>query len=410
MKLTPADIFGSCLDADEKTLKRVLALIRDIDFSTYPPYNLIQQVFVHCVEVHKRWTLDLIEFHLKNQWDDIEPYIRTLVLAKAHTDVEYVIENIYEYRVTNILQQQVPSLLNRIDEEKVLSLTRELNKLTLWKRDQGGEVVSATQAIRAVLCAKDEKELGPVLPLRLGFDDVMEGGIHPGEVMLVIAPTGGGKTSFLLRTATQAALSGFRVFFASLEIGEELIAKRLYRWCVATNNEINKLENLHLKSFPSKKVTLDEVFWYVDENHYDVVVIDYLDLLLFDKATAVWLELEDLTAYFRGMLKERQLIGLSASQVNREGAAESNRRVLQLTDVSYSMGKVFTADYVLTLTPYSNGDNSSSNMYLYLCKNRRGPTWLQPCRCDFASITFEPVVCTFTSLPYAFNENKEKEA
>jgi len=135
---------------------------------------------------------------------------------------------------------------------------------------------------------------------------------------------------------------------------------------------------------------LEEIFVFVDQLGAQVVAIDYLDILnIGGGGDRLWHVLEDLTARFRGYCEERKVIGLTVSQANRDGVASN--KIVDISHIAFSLGKVFTADFVITLTPpdFTTADNSSA--FLYLTKNRRGPKWLQPVRIDYEHVIVSPI-------------------
>ena len=53
------------------------------------------------------------------------------------------------------------------------------------------------------------------------------GGIHPGEMAVLVAPAGMGKTMVACKTALEAVRQGWSVYFATLELEPLDIAQRV---------------------------------------------------------------------------------------------------------------------------------------------------------------------------------------
>ncbi len=390
MNVTPAEFLGVGLDQSHNILKRLYIVINDLVFS--PPYDMFKQIFLHCVSSHKRWTIDLLKEHLVNP-EKFQVYIDTLSEFKTRSDPELIIEKFYSYKLLQITDNFVQRLSNysiwtNEVEETVKTFSTSLTRLIQNKSDNA-EPVNGLDLLHTSFEENDTN----ALPLRLGFDDQIQGGIHPGEVLIYMAPTNGGKTSTMIRQAAIAAALDFKVFYASLEMGLDVIKQRLEAAIKALNVKESIAQNLFLKQYPSKRVTIDEIFLDVDAVNCDVVILDYLDLLKIVRSDQIWLDLEETIAYFRGLLVERRQVGITASQANREGMKDSGKTILDLDKIAGSVGKAFTADYVITINPPSE---NSTITHFYLAKNRRGPKWLQSCNYNLETLELSPLILDYT--------------
>lgn len=71
--------------------------------------------------------------------------------------------------------------------------------------------------------AKDFRIPIPCMP---GLDELIGGGLSPGELGVVIAPPGGGKSMALVKFASTALLEGKKVVYYTLELSEEVVGQR----------------------------------------------------------------------------------------------------------------------------------------------------------------------------------------
>jgi len=386
--LTPAEIFGAFLDAPVQDLVRLNALIKKVDFTYHPPFDLIAEVFTHCVEVHKQWTIELLTYHLGDYADRLSVYVALLEGARE-TDKEYVFEHLVHYQTT--------IWLDKFKTELVRANGNVSDVLKKFSRQLGSLAVSTTSKVEAVTASElltsyggsTDKSVGFSLPLNLGFDQQLGGGIRPGEILLFVGPTGAGKSTLLLHSCLESIRHGLTAVYVSLELSLDLVREKLVAHSSLRRLDTSHLEKLHLLKFPTKSVTLEEIFVFVDQWHAQVVAIDYLDILSFGGSDRLWQTLEDLTARFRGYCEERGIIGLTVSQANREGIA--NNKIVDINHVAFSLGKVFTADFVITLTPPDFTTADTTAAFLYLTKNRRGPKWLQPVRIDYEHVIVTPI-------------------
>lgn len=401
--LTPADILGCALNRNKEDLFRLKSLLKNVDFSEKPPYNYYKQIFDHCVTVHNRWTIELIEYHLGEENKVIlKPYTQSLLLAADETDLEYIIENIL-YARTNLLMEKYNNIIQRTSDGKLSNVLKEyvseLTNLLLDKNDP----FECKRCDILLQEKEDESDFIKTLPLHLGFDDFLKGGIRNGEIAMYIAPTGSGKSFLLLYNSIFSALHGYKTLYVSLELSLDLIKVRLNSFIKNNSHLINdNIKNLYIKQFPSKSVTIEEIVNFAINLNIDVLVVDYLTLVSFSNSNAIWYEIEEITAKFRGLLNSAKMIGLTAAQVNRGGLEKgkgSGKYIIDIEDTSFSMGMIYTADYVITSTPIilqSNSNDPSAgfvnhNFLLKLAKNRRGPTFLQPILMDFDKFVIKPI-------------------
>jgi archaellum biogenesis ATPase FlaH len=165
-----------------------------------------------------------------------------------------------------------------------------------------------------------------------------------GELILFTAISGGGKSVAMQNATVNFALQGFNVVYYTLELSEELTAKRLDAMCTGVSNinifkdidnvalkvkTISKTSgNIHIKYMPAGSTPNDikahlREFTIQKGFKPDVIVVDYLDLLhpnqaridvgnFFVKDKLVAEALRSLASP-----KDFNLICVSASQVNR---------------------------------------------------------------------------------------------
>lgn len=397
--LTPADILGCALNRSKEDLFKLKSLLKNVDFSEKPPYNYYKQIFDHCVSVHNRWTPELIEYHLGEENKEIlKAYTQSIILAAEETDYEYVVENIL-YARTNLLMEKYNNLISRTFDGKLSNILKEyvkdLTNLLLDKNDP----FECKRCDELLNEKNNDEEHTKILPLYLGFDEVLKGGVRNGEIAIYVAPTGSGKSFLLLYNSILSALYGYKTLYVSLELSLDLIKVRLHSFIKNNSHLINdNIKNLYIKQFPAKSVTIEEIINYAISLNVDVLVVDYLTLVSFSNSNAIWYEIEEITATFRGLLSSAKMIGITAAQVNRLGLEKgksSGKNIVDIEDTSFSMGMIYTADYVITSTPIilqTNNDGFiNHNFILKLAKNRRGPTFIQPILIDFDKFIIRPI-------------------
>jgi replicative DNA helicase len=235
-------------------------------------------------------------------------------------------------------------------------------------------------------------ELGKRKPIPTGFSVIdmenLGGGLAHGELGVVAAGSGIGKSWILCFIGLNAVKAGKNVLHYTFELNESYTSRRYDVCLMKTSNEeieknLDKLEEttknlkgkLFIKHFPARSVTLTGLKANIEKSIMlgfkpDLIVLDYADLINAsgyggDKRTA----LEDLYIDIRAMADEIQIPIWTATQVNREGYKND---VAKGDNISESFGKLFTADFVMS---FSRGDKDKENNSgkIHIIKTRFGP-------------------------------------
>jgi replicative DNA helicase len=219
----------------------------------------------------------------------------------------------------------------------------------------------------------------------------MDGGLGPGELGVVVAPAGVGKSWLLCSLGAKAMLAGKNVAHFTLELNENYVGLR-YDCCFTGINfqdikhhqaEVEKKvktinARLFVKYFPLKTVSAQSLKFHIEriqtlENFkIDVVVVDYADILRpleKDKNSNSYSEMGGIYEELRQAAGELQIPVWTASQTNRTGL---NEDVVQAHNVSDSYRKIMTADFVISLSR-NVSDKANNTARFHVIKNRFGP-------------------------------------
>lgn len=234
---------------------------------------------------------------------------------------------------------------------------------------------------------------------------------HRGAVFLFLAPTGRGKSWFLIRAGRQALLQRKRVLHITLEMDEDATAQRYFQSFFAMptyeieggvlniaklryepvekgherkfiraieNQEVKAnqglsgqagmkllsskvqqwrrtMERIIIKRFPTRSITVDDLRGYLDTLEAstgfvpDMMLLDYIGIMRTDVKNhriSLGRTFED----FRGLMQERNMAGVTASQVGRVGM---EARTLKATHVAEDISLINTSDISVT---YSQTD------------------------------------------------------
>jgi hypothetical protein len=235
---------------------------------------------------------------------------------------------------------------------------------------------------------KDFRNPVPILP---GLDSQIGGGVAAGELAVVMAPTGGGKSMVLVRSGVTALRAGKKVLYYSLELSEEAVGQRfdaclnnislkdVWNFKETITETINDLggigANLIIKRYPDGAATINNFYSHLDwlksnENFVpDVIIVDYADNM---KALQTYGELRhDLVSIYRdlrALAVEHGVPVLTASQTGRGG---NMKQELSLDMIAEAWGKANIADIILGIGR-SSEQLKSNEASLKILKNRNG--------------------------------------
>ena len=172
-----------------------------------------------------------------------------------------------------------------------------------------------------------------------GLDNILNGGLAKGEIGVVLAPTGVGKTTMLTRFANTAFNMGYNVLQIFFEDNPKIIQRKHFTcWTGIVNDELSNHKEtvldkademkktggkLILKKLPSDEMTIlqikNQVRKIISEGtKIDVVLIDYIDCILPDRSfNDEWKGEGSVMRKFEGMCHELNLAGWTATQGNR---------------------------------------------------------------------------------------------
>lgn len=223
------------------------------------------------------------------------------------------------------------------------------------------------------------------------INDLMQGGIGQGELGVVVAPAGVGKSWVLCKIASHALTQGQHVVHYTLELNENYVGLRYDSILTGHANAnlkyhkedvlrmVTKLKGeLTVKYFPTKSASVNTVSAHLQKmesfgKKVDLVIIDYADIM---KDTGMTKEvrhaLGNIYEDLRGLAGENNVPVWTASQANRSALDED---VIEASKVAESYAKVMTADFVVSLSRKIE-DKVANTGRFHIIKNRFGPDGL----------------------------------
>ena len=218
--------------------------------------------------------------------------------------------------------------------------------------------------------------------------DILNGGLARGEIGVITAPTGVGKSHFLVHVGSEALRVGKNVIHYTFELSERSVGLRYdSNLCDMPSNDVvdrkdevlevyknAELGRLIIKEYPTGSATVMTI-----RNHIEklllksfvpsLIIIDYADIMRSTRRyDSLRHELKLIYEELRNLSMDMNFPVWTASQANREAA---NSSVVGLENMSEAYGKAMVADVVLSLSRKPM-EKSSGCGRLFVAKNRAG--------------------------------------
>jgi len=334
-----------------------------------------------------------------------------------------------------IMMKDAHSYTNHTDLPQVKDLSLEFCKNQELKRAlmdgvehlQKGNYDAIKQRIDKAMKAGIKKDLGHVWKTGLDFrmseaarvcvptpwdviNDASDGGSAGGDLFVLVAPPGGGKTWGLVAVGAHAVKQGRTVIHYTMELQEPYVGRRYdanFSGISAQNLKYHKDDiegilktvegQLLIKYYPPKTASVQTLRAHIEScilQGYppDLVIVDYGDLVKpISGFREVRHQLENIYEDLRTLAGEYRIPVWTASQANRSAMEED---VIGGEKISEAFSKLMVADFVMSLSRKIQDKIGGTGRW-HLIKNRFGPD----------GMTFPSKMNTSTGLIQLFEES-----
>lgn len=383
----------SALLTDKKIVESIGDIIKSDFFESEANKWIVNTIIQYHTEYRRIPTLDVFKVELyKNDNTTLKTVVREQ-LRHVYTeigtlDLEFIKNEFSDFCRNQNLKEVI---LQSVDLLKAGNYAR-IKELVDTAMKVGTSADIGHDYIKDLMERMEEDARDVVSTGFTPIDDLMDGGLSGGELGVIVANSGIGKSWILSQIGANAMKQGKRVVHYTMELSETYVGRR-YDTILSgipthdlrdrkdeVQTKLNDIKgNVIIKYFPPKSITSKKLESHIDKLTQmdlkpDLIIIDYADLMrshyvssdsTYQEAGGVYIEL-------RGLSGEYSIPVWTASQANR-GSLQSD--VLEADSVADSYAKVMNADFVMSIMRKPN-DKINNTARFHVMKNRFGPDGL----------------------------------
>ena len=338
--------------------------------------------------------------------DQIIEYLHRAKMNPDMGDLEYVKEKTLDFCKRQAMKEALEAAVEKISEGKLESVMGLIkNALSV------GTPMSIGHDFIEDFEARFSKISRVACPTGIDYldkKDILNGGLGKGELGVVTANTGVGKSHFLVHIGAEALKRGKNVVHYTFELSETAVGIRYdSNLCSIPSNDVRDRKDdvakrykdidmgrLIIKEYPTggpSVITLRNHLEKLSLKSFipNLIIVDYADIMRSTrKYDSMRHELKLIYEELRNLSMDMNLPIWTASQANRDSA---NSDIVGLENMSEAYGKAMVADVVISLSRKA-AEKSTGAGRLFVAKNRAGRDGiLYPMRIDTAMSKIEVV-------------------
>jgi len=379
-----------CLMTKPNFIEQIIDILDESHYDNDSLKWIVKEAKKYFNEYKKPITLDVFKVKVNEVTNDVMKTTIVETLKEVYRymeapDLDFVQDQSLDFfknqTLKNAIIKSVDILESNGDYEQIKNLIDDAMKAGV-ERDLGHEYAEDID-IRYSEMARDTVET----PWDV-INDLTQGGLAGGELGVIVAPAGIGKTWILCALGAGAMKRGTNVVHYTLELNESYVGLRYDSVLTGLPNQNlkyhiedvkSKVENVEgeliVKYFPTKTASVNTLSAHMQKlrtmgKDFDMIVVDYGDILRdTSNSREVRHALGNIYEDLRGLAGEFEVPIWTASQANRSALDED---VIEAQKVSESYQKIMTADFVVSLSRKVE-DKIANTGRFHVIKNRFGP-------------------------------------
>ena len=374
--------------SDKKFIQTISDILNPNMFDSDSNKWLVKMIKEYFYEYKKQPTLEVIKYKIEELENDV---LKSGVVEKLRdtwkniesTDLDFVKNKTLDFCKNQTLKNAIlesVDLLENKDYDGIKTIIDDAMKAGTTK-DLGHDYL---ESFKARLEESSRITVGTPWDV---VNDIMDGGLGAGELGVIVAPAGIGKSWTLQSLGSSVLKNKGVVVHYTLELNENYVGLRydsIFSGVTTANIKYHKEDveakikklngKLLIKYFPTKSATVQTIGAHLKQIELsgikvDMALVDYADILMptgnfKEKRHAIGNIYEDL----RGLAGELEIPIWTASQANRSALEED---VIGADKVAEDYSKVMTADFVMSMSRKVE-DKIANTGRFHVIKNRFG--------------------------------------
>lgn len=375
------------------------AEVVDVNFFEYGYLKLVAAVYINYYVQYKEFPsiellITMLKDELKNEkdgilLDQIKTFLKRVKTNQDLGDLPHVKDKALDFckkvRLQKALEHSV-ELIEKENYEKIVDVVRE----AIHAGNSHSPGLDLFEDVEARYSETYRRTI-PTGIQELDQRKILNGGLGAGELGVIVAPTGVGKSHVLVHVGAQAILRGKNVLHYTFELNERAMGIRYDSHimdipsleCYDCKDEIrdyyqNNRENLgrlRIKYYPTSTATAMTLRTHVDKLAStqkfipDVIIVDYAGIMRSsDRHELLRMELKKVMEELRALATDLDVPLWTAIQSNKEGAQSD---IVDLTNMAEGYSQAHVADFVLGLMRKS-AQKATGFGNIFIAKNRAG--------------------------------------
>ncbi len=374
---------------DSKFIKQIVDILEISYFDSDSNKFLIKSIKDYFGKYKTNPTMEAIKVLIDDVENDvlkaaIVDSLRNAWQHRESNDLEFVKEKTLEFCKNQVVKNAIMESVELLETQRYDEIKTIIDSAMTagMERDIGHEYITGFEE-------RMTQQTRNTMPTQWdSVNDLMDGGLAGGELGVVVAPAGIGKSWTLQALGAHAVKKGLNVIHYTLELNAQYVGLRydtivsgqptgnLQYYKEDVQKAIDKLKgNLIIKYYPTRTASVNTLTAHLQQCELqgikpDMVIVDYADIM---KSTQHFNEKRHQIGHvyeeLRGMAGEFEVPVWTASQANRSSLEED---VIGAEKVSEDYSKVMTADFVMSMSRKVE-DKIANTGRFHVIKNRFGP-------------------------------------
>ena len=383
----------TCLLVDNEFIQTIYDLLQAEQLDTESKQWLVREIKSYFYEYKAIPTLDTIKVKIGTISSDILKQsvideLREIMKYIEATDLDFVKDQTLEFCKNQELKSAITKSVDMLQAGRYDEIKRLIDNAMRagTRRDIGLNYIKDFDSIM------DQVSRDVVATGWEAVDNITDGGLAGGELGIVVAPAGIGKSWLLQALGVNSLRAGKNVMHYTLELNQAYVGLRY--GAIFSGIETSQIPDnrdkvkkmiesqcsgeLLIKYYPSKAATVQTIYTHLKTielmgHSPDIVLLDYADLLSDTSGYGEMRhQLGNIYEELRGLSGEFQIPIWTASQSNRSSLEE---HIIGAEKIAESYNKIMIADFVLSLSRKIE-DKVANTGRVHIIKNRFGPDGL----------------------------------